>query len=239
MPPVNPAELAPVRRRRKMSRRRLALGGFALAVLLTAMIALLWSGKWDFDWSAISDVIADFNPVVAIALMAVLPLCGFSIAIVYLIVGARFGPVAGFPVVVGLTAFHLLASFWIARGFLRGPLERLLARRGHHLPHLLPNEHASVCVLAALVPGLPYFARNYLLALTDVRLTTYFWVCLPVYVARSYIAILLGNWTSNPEQGQLAILAAVYAVKLAVCAVIVWQLRRHRHPPIPQPGHAN
>lgn len=215
--------------RPRLKRRRLVSGGIAFAVLLVAVIAFVRSGDFGFHGRAITDAIARINPVVAIVFMAVLPLGGFSIAIVYLVVGARFGPIAGFPVVVGLTAFHLLMSFWIARGFLRDRIERVLSRRGYRLPRLLPSEHAWVCVLAALVPGIPYFARNYLLALTEVRLATYFWVCLPVYVARSYVTILLGDWTSDPDQRQLIVLITVYAVKLAVCAVIVWHLRRHRN----------
>lgn len=238
MPTVIPAGLAPARRHKRFPLRRLVLGGIGLAIMVLAVIAFLSSEGFDFSWLAISQAIGGLNPIAAIALMAVLPLGGFSIVIVYLVVGARFGPLTGLPVVAGVTAFHLLASYWIARGVLRSPLERLLARRGHHLPLLLRNEHASVCLLVALVPGLPYFARNYLLALTDVRLPVYFWVCLPIHVARSYVAILLGDWTSNPGKSRLLILAAIYAVKLAVCAYIVWRLRRHRQLPPAHPGRA-
>ncbi|MEO6246199.1 MAG: hypothetical protein ABIQ12_12265 [Opitutaceae bacterium] len=178
----------------------------------------------------ISDSIAGLSSILVIGLMAVLPLAGFSIAIVYLVVGAKFGPVLGLPLVIGLTAFHLLASYWISRSFLRGPVERLLTRRGHHLPHILPGEHAGVCLLAVLVPGLPYFARNYLLALTEVKLRVYFWVCLPAYVARSYVAIMIGDLSHDPDASQFALLVAIYGLKLALCACIVWRLRRHRHP---------
>ena len=198
-------------------------------MLVIAVVAVLvTSGKINFR--GISDSIAQLNPVLVIALMAVLPLAGFSISIVYLIVGARFGPYWGLPVVIGITAFHLLMTYWLTRSFFRAPLERFLERRGYHLPHVLPGEQTGVCLLGVLVPGLPYFARNYLLALTEVRLKIYFWTCLIVYVLRSYVAILIGDLTSSPDASQFVTLAIVYAVKLSICAYIVWRLRRHRHP---------
>lgn len=228
--PALPAE-AMAHRRKKFRRRDLYIGILGLLFLAGVVTAILTSDN--FSWRAISDGIASLNAFLVILLMAVLPLAGFSISIVYLVVGARFGPVVGLPLVIGVTAFHLLATYWISRSFLREPIERFLTRRGYHLPHLLPGEDTSVCLLAVLVPGLPYFARNYLLALTDVRLRVYFWVCLSVYVARSYVAILLGDLSGNPDASQLALLVVIYVIKLSLCAYIVWRLRRHRHPSAP------
>src|SRR4051812_23445244 len=113
MLPVTPTDGEPTHRPMRSWRRRLVAGGLVLVVVLAAVIGLLWADNFEVNWGAVSDAIADFNPVVVIGLMAVLPLFGFSVAIVYLFVGARFGPIAGFPVVVGLTAFHLLAYYWI------------------------------------------------------------------------------------------------------------------------------
>ncbi|MDB6167410.1 MAG: associated Golgi protein [Verrucomicrobia bacterium] len=212
---------------RKIRRRDFILWGSLLVALGGALIVFALSGH--FSLTAIAEAISGLNPVLVIGLMAILPLAGFSISVVYLVVGARFGPIAGLPVVIGVTAFHLLATYWLTRSFLRGPLERFLARRGHHLPAVLPGEHAEICVLGTLVPGIPYFARNYLLALTDAPLKTYFWVCLAVHVTRSYVAIMVGDLAGNPNRTQLLVLAAVYAVKLSLCAFIVWRLRIHRH----------
>lgn len=211
----------------RMRRRDICLWSGVLVVAVAIVITLLLTVR--IDWAAVSSAIAGFNPVLAIAIMAILPLGGFSISIVYLAVGARFGPVAGLPVVAGVTAFHLLATYWITRSFLRGPLDRFVKKRGYKLPHVRPNEHASVCLLAVLVPGLPYFVRNYLLVLTEVPLRVYFWVCLPAYVARSYVTILLGNLSTDPDGGQLLLLVITYVIKLTICGWIVLRLRRGRH----------
>jgi uncharacterized membrane protein YdjX (TVP38/TMEM64 family) len=128
--------------------------------------------------------------------------------------------------VAGATAVHLILSHWICRTVLRGPLQRLLKRRNHSLPHAPEGEHASVAAMAALVPALPYFSRNYLLALTDIPLRVYFWVCLPIYVVRSYIVILLGDIGMDVSRRTLAILIGVYVLKLSICGYLLWRIRR-------------
>ncbi len=197
----------------------------ALALAAVGAAALVWT-KADFEWQEVASRLAGLNTVAVLALMATLPIGGFSIAIVYLVAGAKFGPVLGGAVVAGVTAVHLAASYWISRSVLRGPIERFLKKRKHELPHVPEGENASVAAMAVLAPGIPYFARNYLLALTDVPFRVYFWVCLPLYVARSYVTILLGDLGTEPDTRTLAILAAVYVAKLGVCAYLIWRIRR-------------
>ncbi|HYP15671.1 MAG TPA: hypothetical protein VEQ65_00560 [Opitutus sp.] len=217
---------------RKKSRLRWWLAGAALVGVSLAVVAWV---RGDFEWKEIVRTLTEFNSAAVLALMATLPIAGFSISIVYLVAGAKFGPVLGGAVVAGVTAVHLLASYWISRTMLRGPLERFLQRRGHALPQVPEGENASVAAMAVLMPGLPYFARNYLLALTDVPLRTYFWVCLPLYVARSYVTILLGDLGTEPDRRTLLILAAVYVLKLSICGYLIWRIRRR----LKQAGRAN
>ena len=213
--------------RTRRFRPRQLLWLLAALVAVGALIAVVLSQG--FDWSAVNRGIAGFNSGLVILLMALLPLVGFPISLVYLMAGARFGPWLGLPVVILVTAVHLLGTYWITRSFLRGPLERFLARRHYRLPHVPEGESGGVCLLAALVPGPPYFARNYLLALTDIPFRIYFWVCLTVYVVRSVVAIMIGDLASDPDTGQLLLLVGVYLLKLGICAYVVWRLRRlHR-----------
>lgn len=209
---------------RSPSRLRWWLAG--LVVALAAALAVGFARWGGFDWRELTNTIVSLNPVVVLVLMAVLPLGGFSVTVVYLVAGAKFGPVFGGVAVAGATAVHLLGAYAIGQTMLRAPLQRYLKRKHHALPHVPEGEEVSVAVMAALVPGLPYFARNYLLALTEVPLRLYFLVCLPLYVARSYVAILLGDLGTDPDGRTLVILAAVYAVKLSICAYLIWRIRR-------------
>lgn len=199
-----------------------------IAVLLALAAALgVFLFLREFEWQQVTVVINRFNPLIVLPLMAVLPVVGFPIMFVYLFAGARFGPLYGGLVVAGITAVHLIATYFIAGSFLRKPLERFIARRHRHLPQVPPDEAPAVALVAALVPGLPYVVRNYALALAGVRFRVYFWVCLPVYVARSYVTIMLGDLSSDPSRRGLVILVIVDVLKVAVCALVLWWLRQH------------
>jgi uncharacterized membrane protein YdjX (TVP38/TMEM64 family) len=206
----------------------------AAGVVLAAAVVAIVVRTTGFSWSDIQYVIDELTAAMdrvhaaaMIPLMAILPVLGFPIGVVYLVAGARFGPLLGGVVVTIVTAFHLLASYGIARSFLRRPLQRFIEKRGHHLPHVPEDEAAAIALLVALVPGIPYFIRNYLPPLAGVRLRTYFWVMLPIHVARSYVAIMLGDLSADPSRRALVILVAVDALKLVVCAFVIWRLRVH------------
>lgn len=195
----------------------------ALTVAAAACVVLYT----DLTWANVTAWIASLNPIAVIPLMALLPIAGFPISIVYLVAGARFGPGWGGLVVAVATASHLVGTYLIARSFLREPLKRFIERRHAHLPDIPEDEQAMVCVIAALVPGLPYVVRNYLLALAGVRFRYYFGVCLPIYVARSYVTILLGDLGSSPDGKKIVILVIVDVLKVAICALVIWRLRVH------------
>ena len=150
------------------TQRRRWITGVIVALIAAALVVLYL--KSDFDLERLTNRIAEFNPIIVFILMATLPVGGFSVAVVYLVAGIKFGPVLGGVAVAGATAVHLLATHWICQTVLRAPLQRFLKRRKHELPHVPEGENASVAAMAALVPGFPYFSRNYLLALTDVPL---------------------------------------------------------------------
>jgi uncharacterized membrane protein YdjX (TVP38/TMEM64 family) len=197
----------------------------ALVVVLVA-VGLIWRYT-DVTWVNVTDWIDGLNPIAVLPMMALLPIIGFPISVVYLIAGARFGPLGGGLVVAAVTTVHLLGTYVIARSFLREPVRRFIERRHAHLPHIPEDEQALVCVIAALVPGLPYVVRNYLLALADIRLKYYLGVCLPIYVARSYVTILLGDMSSDPSRTKIVVLIIVDVLKVLICGLVIWRLRVH------------
>lgn len=220
-------------------RRKLWWVAAAAAIAIAAVVLVL--RYTDFNWSGMMAWIDALNPFAVLPLMALLPIVGFPISVVYLVAGARFGPVGGGVVVAAVTTVHLIGTYLIARSFLRAPLQRFIARRHAHLPQIPEDEQAAVCVIAALVPGLPYVARNYLLALAGVRLRYYLGVCLPIYVARSYVTILLGDMSNDPSRDKIIVLLIVDVLKVLICAVVIWRLRVHHrkyHPHEHDAAHA-
>jgi uncharacterized membrane protein YdjX (TVP38/TMEM64 family) len=206
--------------------KRAIWSALAIAVLAIGAISgiLFYT---DLSWASVMDWIDELNPIAVLPLMALLPIAGFPIAIVYLVAGARFGPLGGGIVVAAITAVHLAGTYLITRTFLREPLKRFIQRRHVHLPEIPEDEQAAICLIAALVPGLPYVVRNYVLALADVKFRYYFWVCLPIYVVRSYVTILLGDMGNEPNRNKIILLVLIDAVKVAICAFVIWRLRVH------------
>lgn len=219
-------------RRRSKSRRWWLIA----TLVLVAGIALGWFFLRDVDWQRMRAQVEQLNTAALIALMAALPVFGFSISLVYLIAGAKFGAAGGLAVIAGVTAFHLFATHWVTHSVLRRAVRRLLEWRQHRLPPIPPGEERTIALMVAIVPGLPYFARNYLLAASEIPLRVYFWICLPVYVARSSLVLFLGDFTTDPSGRRLLLLGSVYATKVAICAYLIARLRnRYRKMNSPPP----
>lgn len=223
---------------------RWVVAAVGLVVLAVAAVFFLTDFEWRdvagwINWDGVMQRINRLEPALVIPAMAVLPIFGFPVSVVYLIAGARFGPLWGGVVVTIATATHLLGAFGITRSVLRRPLQRFVDRRHKRLPEIPEDEQVSVALIAALVPGVPYVVRLYLLALADLRLRIYFWVCLIVYVLRSYVTILVGDLGSEPSGRRLIILLGVDGLKLVICALLIWRLRVHHqrfHGPERGPG---
>jgi uncharacterized membrane protein YdjX (TVP38/TMEM64 family) len=210
-----------------VTKRKIWLKWLPLGLALVAVVLVL---NEFVEWRAVRDWMQHLDPWLLLVLMAVLPLFGFSISLVYLVIGAVFGGPMGVVVVAGISAVHLLGSHWIGRGLLRERLVRWLERRKHHLPALPAGENASLSLMTALVPWLPYFVRNYLLAISDIPLRTYFWVCWPIYVARSCLVIFLGDFSADLDARRITILGGVFVLKVGICAYVLQRLRARLGP---------
>ena len=204
-------------------RTRLKLVLAAVAVL-AAGAAVYHSG---FEWQDLPGLLERVNRPLALVLMAILPIVGFPISAVYLAAGALFGPWVGGLVVTGATAVHLLATHALSRTVLRRWIERLRKKWSHRIPRLPEGEYATLIAMVVIVPGPPYLARNCLLALSGAPLRYLLGVGLPLYVARSYVTIFLGDLGNDPSWRALAILGTVFATKLAISGLLFQRLR-HR-----------
>lgn len=196
----------------------------AIVVLLAAGVGYLIASG--FDWREIPRALEKWNAAAVIAVMAVLPIFGFSISIVYLVAGAKFGPAGGMAVIAFVTFVHLAGTHWVGRGLLRNPLERFIKRSGHRMPEIPEGSDRAVAAMIAIAPGLPYFVRNYFLALSDIPLRVYLPIAMFIYVARSGLAIFLGDFGTDPTRKGALILGGVFLLKLSIAAGLLWYIRR-------------
>lgn len=205
-------------------KRKAVLSAIALAVVGVA--AWLLARHFGISMAAIHEEIASWPVFLIIIAMLVFPIFGFSIAVVYVVAGARFGSGIGLLWVTVAIATHLLVAWWITKSFLRARVMRWLEKRKHKLPEVPEGEDVSLALLAALVPGIPYAARNYLLALSGIKFAAYFWVCLPIYALRASIGIFIGDLSKNFNRSAIIFLACFITAKLVICGWLIIRIRR-------------
>jgi uncharacterized membrane protein YdjX (TVP38/TMEM64 family) len=220
---------APRRDRRPLWRHpRFQWGTAALVAVVTA--GLLVMHFIEFEWrDVLRDVpgwLQQVNEPLALVLMATLPIVGFPVSAVYLAIGAIFGPKWGGLVVMGITLVHLAVTHVLARTLLRARIKRWRTKWQKKLPVISQGDNISLVAMIIIVPGLPYVARNCLLAVTGVPLRYLLGVGVPLYVARSYTTLFVGNLGNNHSTNMFVVIGAIFVAKLAISALLFLRLRR-------------
>jgi uncharacterized membrane protein YdjX (TVP38/TMEM64 family) len=159
-------------------------------------------------------------------MLAMLPLFGFPVSVLYFLVGARFGFAVGLGFTSLSIAVNLLATHWIASSFLRRAVQSALQRTRFHLPAVASKDHAFIAFLAPFLPG-PYAIKNYLLALSGVPLRLFLGICLPVYAFRASAGLLMGGVSQDAGFWKLTLLVVYGTGTVFVCRWVLkrWKLR--------------
>ncbi len=155
------------------------------------------------------------------AAIVLLPLAGFPVSVLHVIAGMRWGPRWGIALVAISILLQLLASYALVSLF-RKPFERQFARLRARLP---AAAHGPMTLFTLLLPGVPYFAKNYVLPIAGVPLWTYLAWAFPIHVLRSSIAVVFGHESDQLTPTRIAGFVA-YAV--VVTLSFAWAFRRLR-----------
>ncbi len=199
-----------VDRRRVIGLIVAAVGGIALALLYQRI-----------DVRAAHEKAAHLNGILLFALMVVLPLVGFPVTVTHAVAGMRFGLKFGLLLVAVSTILQMLASYGLVK-----LAPRMFARRLEGVRRRLPSgAHVPVTLFTMLVPGVPYFVKNYALPLVGVPLRTGLLWGAPIHIVRSVVALGLGRISDHPTPLRVAAFTAYYVVVTAGC---VWAFRRAR-----------
>ncbi|MEO7297078.1 MAG: hypothetical protein ABI042_00730 [Verrucomicrobiota bacterium] len=218
---------------KKVSKVRWCITGFIIVLAAAAVLYL------NHQYGLLKNIhthLESYHWLIVFLLVSILPVFGFSVFICYVVIGSKFGGGWGLLVVALATTVHLVGSHWIATSFLRRRIEAYIARKKYNLPHVPDGENVSVSLMTAIIPGLPYFVRNYLLALAGIPLKTYFWICWPVYLIRSMLAIFASDFSADFTSRKVIFLVSLFIVKVGICAYIIKRLRnknsrRNKIPP--------
>lgn len=159
-----------------------------------------------------------------IAGFLILPLCGVPIRIMLILAGFRFGfgwgmVLSGFGLLL-----HNFAAYFIARGSFRAAVRDFLKRSGYAIPPIPGRHQIWFTAVVAAVPGPPYFAKLYLLALTDLPLRIFVGIGAPIYIVLSVVPVGIGGAVVDFETKWLYLLAGGFAV---ITVLGLWLRKRY------------
>jgi uncharacterized membrane protein YdjX (TVP38/TMEM64 family) len=86
------------------------------------------------------------------------------------------------------------------------------------------------------LPGAPYFAQNYALAIAGVPLRTFLGYCFPIHFTRSFIGVIFGEWSGNFTPARIAVMVAYNVAITLICALAFRRLRAQLRNPPPAAG---
>ena len=195
--------------------RRKILTGLAI-IAGCVVLALLYR---QIDVQALHQRAQEINGFLVFVLITVLPLFGFPVSVCHAVAGVRFGMGVGLALVALSIVLQLLASYALVKA---APhfFERHMERYRKKLPKAA---HAPLTQFTMLLPGVPYFAQNYVLPLVGVPLATYLLWGSVIHIVKSIIGILFGEMSDDLTPQRIAIFVA-YAI--AITITTAWAFRR-------------
>jgi uncharacterized membrane protein YdjX (TVP38/TMEM64 family) len=217
--------MEPTKRRFKTS-LLVALG--ALAVIAAVAGYFILHG---LDWSGLFNVamahVRAAGPLVFFVAMGVLPAVGAPILAFILTAGPAFGPQLGLGGVLAACALSYLLNlsigYWLARRWLRPWLQKFVARAGHKVPQVVPEDQFEVILLLRITPGPPFFLQNFLLGLAEIPFLRYLAISWTVIMLNTAGLVIFGAKLASGE-GREAVLGGSLFVAMLL---IIHIFRKH------------
>lgn len=200
----------------------------ALVVVLLLVVGgwyLVRHHEGDFDRESILAYGMSLPPTLVIVAFFVLPLIGFPVSVLLVLLGLRFGILWAMTVVTLGMFFHLLVVYGIAQSGMRDAMRRRIASFGYEIPPIKESHRLWFTTLFASIHGPPYAAKLYLLALTDLPFRYHCGIALPVYIGFSLLPVGAGKAVMDLNP------IAVSAVVIGSVALLFfgrWLTRRYQ-----------
>jgi uncharacterized membrane protein YdjX (TVP38/TMEM64 family) len=176
---------------------------------------------------AIIDFGRELHAAWFVALFLVLPLVGFPKSVFHILSGLRFGFAGGMAVSVVAVFFHSFAAYYVTHGLFRSRLRAFLERRGYAIPPIDASNQIRVTLLFTAIPGPPYVAKLYLLALTDISFRIYLLAGPPIHAMYGVVPVAAGSAvTTLPVEWVYLLIGAIVLVSLLGYWIRVRMARR-------------
>ncbi len=194
----------------------------ALGLIVIGTVLYLYRGRLDRE--SIVAFSERLPAVWVILAFLILPLCGVPIRIMLILAGFRFGFAGGMVLSAIGIFFHNYAAYFIARGSFRSSVRSFLKRSGYAIPPIQAKHRIWLTALVAAIPGPPYFAKLYLLALTDLPLRIFAGVGAPIYFLLSAVPVGIGGAVVEFEAKWFYLLAAGFVL---ITVIGLWLRKRY------------
>ena len=199
-----------------------------IIVVAIVLIGLgLLSSQIDVD--QVHDYTKQLNSWLVFVVIVVLPLLGFPVTILHILAGMRWGPKLGLALVTLSIILQLLASYGLVHLF-RPMFERRLAKFRERIPK---GAYGPMTLFTALLPGVPYFAKNYLIPVMGVPLRTFVLWCFPLHAGRASIAVIFGHESNELTPARIAWFCVYFIMIALSCAWVFRRLRAEVGDPSP------
>jgi uncharacterized membrane protein YdjX (TVP38/TMEM64 family) len=150
------------------------------------------------------------NSGVAFVLLTILPLAGFPVTPLFIAAGIKFGKGLGMALVASSILLQLLASYGLVH-WRRKFFERKFKDAREKIP---AGAHGPVTLFTLLLPGVPFFAKNYVIPMLGVPLQTFLLWALPIHIARSVVSVVFGDESNHLTPGRIAALGVYFGATL-------------------------
>jgi uncharacterized membrane protein YdjX (TVP38/TMEM64 family) len=216
------------------------LGFACLGILLAAGLPVLVLN--DSLWQVVTGTLRtgfeglqQAPPLLFFGVMAIACIFPIPISAFYIASGPLYGVLPALLWIAPALALNMGLSHHAASGYLRPYVSRLLARRGHAIPQWRePGDQNLLIVLIRITPGLPFFAQNLLLGLSDVDRRRNLLLSVPIQTTIAAGFVMLGE---SAFEGRLGM--ALGAVGIIATASIAARFVHRRLSPGPAASGAD
>ena len=171
-------------------------------------------------------ILGSGGPWVFFLAMALVPCFGVPTTIFSLTAGtlfrARMGIVGVVAAALAAAMANIMITYLIGKGPLRSVLVKFMTKRGYKLPEIDSKDAKDVIILTRVAP-LPFFVKNYLLAMADVPLFPYLVISLIVEGIFTAGFVVFGDALLHGEGRMIVLGATVIVVAIAGTHLV----RRH------------
>ena len=187
-------------------------------ILVVSFYQLITLGKNDIQVPEFLRFLVEptSNPGWFLGLVSILPMLGFPMSAFCLLAGMKFGLTLGTLIIGVAMVLHILLAYWLGHSYLKEPLHRWLDKRGYSIGRMPEQHQLKYAITFVALPLVPYAAKNYLLAMSRLRLSYFLAVSWPIQMLYSFplIAITGAVQEGNPTLFIISIigLAVLYGI---------------------------